>query len=56
MEELNVSSRKGDAYTLGAADFLQGGRCPGLALHHLGKERQPHADDLAVLGQARDTA
>ena len=45
---------EGDADALGAADVLQGRRGPGLALDHLGEQRQPHRDDLAVLGQPGD--
>ena len=41
-----------DAHALGAADFLQRGRRPRLALHHFREQCQPDADDLAVLGQA----
>src|SRR6516164_9350549 len=44
--------QEGDANTLGAADFLQRGGRPEFALHHLGKESQPDADDPPFLGQA----
>ena len=53
MAALKVSSRKVDADALRAADFLQRGRRPRLALHHFGEQGQPDADDLAFLGQAR---
>lgn len=45
---------KGDAHTFRAADFLERGQVPRLALHHVRKQGQPHRDDLAILGQARD--
>jgi len=38
----------------GAAHFLQGGRRPCFAFHHLGKQCQTHGDDLTFLSQARD--
>ncbi len=43
---------EGDADPLRAAHGFQGGRRPRLALHHLGEQGQPDADDLALLGQA----
>ena len=43
--------QKGDAHTLGAPHLSQCGRRPRLALDHLGKQSQPHRDDLAILGQ-----
>ena len=42
---------KGDADPFGAAHFLERGRRPCFALHHLGEQGQPDADDLAFLGQ-----
>ena len=41
-----------DADALRAAHFLERGRRPRLALHHLGEQGQPDGDDLAFLGQA----
>ena len=43
-----------DADAFGAADFLESGGRPWLALDHLGKQGQPHRDDLAFLSQASD--
>jgi hypothetical protein len=43
---------KDDADALGAAGRFQGSRRPRLALHHLGKQRQPHGNNLAFLSQA----
>src|SRR6266851_154483 len=40
-----------DADALGTAYLLQSCRRPRLALHHLGKERQPDGDDFAFLSQ-----
>ena len=51
VEELKVSSRNVTPDSLRAADLLERGRGPGLAFHHLGKQSQPHRDDLAVLGK-----
>ena len=45
---------EGHAHALGAADLPERGRRPGLALDHLGKQGQPHRDDLAILGQPGD--
>ena len=39
-----------NADTLRTTHGFQGGRRPRFALHHLGKQDQPHADDLAFLG------
>ena len=47
-----LEERHADA--LGTADLPQRGRSPGLPLDHLGEQRQPHRDDLAVLGQPGD--
>ena len=47
-----LKERHADA--LRAADLFQSGRRPRLALDHFGKQRQPHGDDLALLGQAGD--
>ena len=44
---------EGHADALGAADVPQRGRGPRLPLDHLGEQRQPHRDHLAVLGEPR---
>ena len=44
--------QEGHADALSAADFLQRGKRPRLALHHLGKQGQADTNDLAFLGQA----
>ena len=54
MEALNVSSRNVTPTPFGAAHFLERGRCPRLALHHLGEQGQADGDDLAFFGQPGD--
>ena len=49
-----VSSRKVTPTPSVPPTAREGGRRPGLALHHLGEQGQPHRDDLAVLGQPGD--
>ena len=39
-----------------STDGSQCGRRPRLALHHLGKQRQPHGDDFAVFRKTGDPA
>jgi hypothetical protein len=45
---------EGHAHSLSPADVAERGRSPGLALDHLGKKRQAHGDDLAILGKTGD--
>ena len=49
-----LEKRNADSFR--AAHLLERGRRPRLAFHHLGKQRQPDADDLPFLGQAGDRA